>query len=56
MEGFHMTIGTTNSSFPMEAALAEINAAVPEGTWTTAPYPMGSFAFFLPVPHLVVAH
>jgi len=56
MEGFHMTIGTTNATYPMEAALAAINAAVPEGTWTTDPFPISSFAFFLPVPHLVVAH
>jgi hypothetical protein len=44
MEGFHMTIGTTNSSYPMEEALAAINAAVPEGTWT-APFALTNFAF-----------
>lgn len=54
MEGFHVTIGTTNSSFPMDEALAAINAAIPEGTWAT-PFAVDSFAFFLPVPHLVKA-
>ena len=44
MEGFHMTIGTTSASYPMEEALAAINAAVPEGTWT-APFPLKNFAF-----------
>ena len=44
MEGFHMTIGTTNASYPMEEALAAINAAIPEGTWT-APFALTNFAF-----------
>jgi len=42
-----MTIGTTNASYPMDAALAAINAAIPEGTWT-APFPLSNFAFWLP--------
>jgi hypothetical protein len=45
MEGFHMTIGTTNATYPMEQALEAINAAIPEGTWT-APFPIKNFAFY----------
>ena len=55
MEGFHLTIGTTNASYPMAEALAAINAAVPPGSWT-APIPLKNFAFLLPIPHEVVAH
>jgi hypothetical protein len=44
MEGFHMTIGTTNASYPMAQALEAINAAIPEGTWT-APFALKNFAF-----------
>ncbi len=51
MEGFHVTIGTTNSSFPMQAALAAINAAIP--VWTP-PLLISGFTFFFP-PHLVKA-
>lgn len=54
MEAFHMTIGTTSSDFPMEQGLAAINAAIPPGTWT-APFPLKSFAFWLPLPHEVRA-
>ncbi len=54
MQGFHMTIGATNSSFPMAEALAAINKAILPGTWTK-PFPLTSFAFVLPIPHVVRA-
>jgi len=52
MENFHVTIGTTNASYPMDDALAAINAAIPEGAWAP-PFAVTSFVFFLPVPHEV---
>jgi len=55
MEGFHLTIGTTNATYPMAEALAAINAAVPPGSWT-APIPLKNFAFLLPIPHEVKSH
>lgn len=54
MQSFHVTIGTTNSSFPMQEALAAINAAIAPGTWSP-PVTLDSFAFLLPVPHEVRA-
>lgn len=54
MEGFHLTIGTANSTYPMAEALAAINAAVPPGTWTS-PFPLKDFVFFTP-PFVVSAH
>lgn len=51
MQGFHMTIGTVDTSqFPMDDGLAAINAAIPNGTWTK-PFPLKNFEFFLPIPH-----
>lgn len=55
MQGFHSTIATTSSGYAMEQALAAINAAIPPGSWTSAPVTLSSFAFLVPVPHLVVA-
>jgi len=55
MQGFHMTIATTDAAYAMDAALAAINAAVPEGTWT-APFALKNFAFLLPFPHEVRAN
>lgn len=55
MQGFHMTIAATNSSYAMEGALEAINAAVPAGTWT-APFALSRFAFLLPVPHQIRAN
>lgn len=54
MEGFHLTLGTANSSYDFEGALAAINRAVPPGTWTE-PFPLKNFAFFTP-PYEVSAH
>ena len=53
MQSFHITLGTTNASFPMAEALAAINAAVTD--WTP-PFDIFEFSFFLPVPHTVRAH
>ncbi len=41
MEVFHTTIGTTNSSYPMERALADINSEIP--LWTPHPVLFDSF-------------
>jgi len=54
MQGFHVTIATTNATYPMAAALAAINAKVPRGAWSPA-FALKNFAFLLPVPHEVVA-
>ncbi len=54
MEGFHMTVGTTKSSYPMQEALSAINAAIPPGTWTE-PFPLDNFAFWAPLFHEVKA-
>ena len=54
MQSFHITIGTTNSSYPMQEALAAINAAIAPGSWSP-PITLDSFAFLLPVPHEVRA-
>jgi hypothetical protein len=35
MEAFHTTIGTSNGSYPMQRALADINTAIP--AWTPHP-------------------
>ena len=53
MEGFHMTIGTTNSSFPMAQALTEINKDIP--IWTD-PILLTRFSFSVPVFHTVFSH
>ncbi len=50
MEGFHLTIGTVSSAFPMDEALNAINTAIPK--WSDAPIPMQKFEFFMP-PHVV---
>ena len=52
MQSFHITLGTTNASFPMAEALAAINAAVTD--WAP-PFDISEFSFFLPVPHTVRA-
>ena len=53
MEAFHVTIGTTNASFPMQTALAEINTIIT--SWTDAPIALRNFVFFFP-PFEVKAH
>lgn len=55
MEHYHITLATTNASFPMTEALTEINTAIPPGTWTSTPITLDSFAFFFP-PKAIVAH
>ena len=51
MEDFHITIGTTNSTYPMPDALEAINHAIP--TWS-APVLLRAFIFPFP-PTLIVA-
>ena len=52
MQNFHMTIGTTNSTYPMEEALEAINTAIPH--WG-APISLANYHFLAPVPHTVSA-
>ena len=49
---FHLTLGTTNATYPMAEALAAINAAVP--SWGE-PILLKNYAFYAPIPHEVVA-
>jgi hypothetical protein len=34
LQAYHMTLGVVDSSYPIEDAVAAINARIPPGTWT----------------------
>ena len=53
MQSFHVTIGTTNASYPMATALDAINSAITD--WSP-PFNISEFSFFLPIPHTIRAH
>ena len=52
-EIFHITIGTTNSTYPMDIALNDINKNIK--VWSK-PIVVNSFTYFIPAFHHVVSH